>query len=217
VTTPTKTPLAITVVSDVICPWCFIGSRRLGQVLTTMADSVEPRVRYRAFLLDPSVPPEGADLRDRLRKKYGLDPELMFARVEEAARDTGIALDFATVRRTPNTIPAHTLLRQADARGTQWALSDALFASYFLEGGDISDPDLLGAIGERHGFTRDEVIALVADPRELAATRAEAEAAARGGVQGVPFFVFGERLGLSGAQPVHAFRAAIAQALEITR
>jgi predicted DsbA family dithiol-disulfide isomerase len=211
---PGATPLEITVVSDVICPWCFVGSRRLRQVLDAMADTVEPRVRYRPFLLDPSVPPEGVDLRERLRKKYGIDPELMFARIEEAARDTGIALDFSTVRRTPNTIPAHTLLRHADARNTQWALSDALFTSYFLEGGDISDPGLLGSLGEQHGFTRADAIAIATDPAEQAATRAEADASARAGIQGVPFFVFSERIALSGAQPIHAFRAAIAQALD---
>jgi predicted DsbA family dithiol-disulfide isomerase len=214
VAVPLKIPLGVTVVSDVICPWCFVGSRRLRQVLDSMEDSVEPHVRYRPFLLDPSVPPEGVDLRERLRQKYRIDPELMFARIEEAARDTGIALDFSKVRRTPNTIPAHTLLRHAETRDTQWALGDALFTAYFLEGGDISDAGVLGSIGEQHGFTRADAIGIATDPVEQAATRADADAAARAGVQGVPFFVFSERIALSGAQPIHAFRTAIAQALQ---
>ena len=146
-TTEVPRPLDITIVSDVICPWCFIGTRRLDQVLATMPD-VDARIQYRAFLLDPTVPPEGADLRDRLRKKYGADPEAMFVRIEQAARDTGIPLDFSNVRRTPNTIPAHTLLRHAAARGTQRQLSDALFSAYFLHGQDISAPDVLAAIAE---------------------------------------------------------------------
>lgn len=182
-----------------------------------MADSIEPRVGYRPFLLDASVPAEGVDLRERLRHKYRVDPEVMFGRIEEAARDVGIVLDFARVQRTPNTIPAHTLLRHAEGSDTQWALSDALFSAYFLDGADISDPDVLGTIGERFGLSGADVIAAVTNPGELAATRAQAEAAARAGIQGVPFFVLADRIGLSGAQPAHAFRAAIAQALEPAR
>ena len=206
-------PLDITIISDVICPWCFIGTRRLDQVLAPMAGDIDPRILYRAFLLDATVPPEGADLRDRLRKKYGVDPETMFVRIEQAARDTGIPLDFSKVTRTPNTIPAHTLLRHALARGTQRQLSDTLFAAYFLEGQDISLPDVLAVLGESHGFAGDEVRRLVTDAAELAQTRAEAAAAAQTGVGGVPYFVFGNRVGLSGAQPVHVFRAAIDKAL----
>ncbi len=207
-------PLDITIVSDVICPWCFIGTRRLDQVLAPMAGDVEPRIQYRAFLLDATVPPEGADLRDRLRRKYNADPDTMFARIEQAARDTGIPLDFATVTRTPNTIPAHTLLRHALPRGTQRQLLDALFAAYFLEGQDISVPDVLALLGKSHGFTGDEVRHLVTDAVELAQTQAEAAAAAQAGVGGVPYFVFGNRVGLSGAQPVHVFREAIGKALD---
>lgn len=207
-------PLAITVISDVICPWCFIGSRRLAQVLDGMREEIAPRIDYRPYLLDATVPPEGADLRDRLRRKYGIDPEGMFRRIEQAARDTGIPLDFSTVHRTPNTIPAHTLLRHAGARGTQLALSDALFTSYFLEGQDISDPEVLATLGVRHGFTAEEARALVTSEAEAEATRAEAFGASRSGVSGVPFFIFGGKVAFSGAQPAHVFRGAIAKAME---
>jgi predicted DsbA family dithiol-disulfide isomerase len=206
--------LVITVISDIICPWCFIGSRRLTQVLDGMRDEVAPRIDYRPFLLDATVPTEGADLRHRLRSKYGVDPEGMFRQIEQVARETGIPLDFSTVHRTPNTIPAHTLLRHAAARGTQLALSDALFTSYFLEGQDVSDPGVLAALGAQHGFTAGEARALVTDAAEADATRAEALSAARSGVNGVPFFIFGGKVAFSGAQPAHVFRAAIAQAME---
>jgi predicted DsbA family dithiol-disulfide isomerase len=207
-------PLDITVISDVICPWCFIGSRRLAQVLDGLRDEVTPRIEDRPFLLDATVPPEGADLRDRLRKKYGIDPEAMFRQIEQVARDTGIPLDFSTVHRTPNTIPAHTLLRHAAARGTQLALSDALFTSYFLDGQDISDPEVLAALGQQHGFSADETRALVTSEAEADATRAEALSASRSGVNGVPFFIFGNKVAFSGAQPAHMFRGAIAKAVE---
>ena len=206
------TPLDIIVISDVICPWCFIGSRRLTQVLDTMRDEIEPRIQYRPFLLDATVPPEGADLRDRLRRKYGVDPEQMFARIEEAAQATGIPLDFTKVRRTPNTIPAHTLLRHAASKGTQLALSDALFVAYFLEGQDISQTEVLTRLASQHGFGVEEVERLLADPLEAEATRGEALSAAHAGVNGVPYFVFNNKLSFSGAQPAHVFRAAIQQA-----
>jgi predicted DsbA family dithiol-disulfide isomerase len=204
--------LDVTIVSDVICPWCFIGTRRLQQVLTAM-DDVAPRLRYRAFLLDADVPPEGSDLRDRLRRKYGVDPEGMFRRIEAAARDTGVALDFSRITRTPNTVAAHTLLRHAAHKGTQPALSDALFASYFLDGQDIGEAGVLAALAAGHGFTREEALRLAGDAAELAATRAEAEEAAQAGVRGVPFFVFASRLAVSGAQPSQVFREAIARAM----
>ena len=207
---PASDPLAITVYSDVICPWCFIGTRRLATALG--ASHVAARLDYRVFLLDPTVPPEGADLRDRLRRKYGADPDAMFTRIEEAARTSGIPLDFSRVRRTPDTVPAHTLLRHANARGTQAGLADALFSAYFLEGIDIGNAEALAECAVAHGFARDEAIALATDSREHAATRAEADASARLGITGVPFFVFGQQFAVAGAQSAATFRSAIEQA-----
>ncbi len=205
--------LDIDIVSDVICPWCFIGSRRLEQALAPPPEGVEVGVTYRPFLLDPSTPKEGADLRERLRAKYGADPEKMFASVEAAARSSGIPLDFSKVRRTPSTIAAHTLLRHAIDKGTQAALARALFEGYFLEGRDIGDADVLAAIAGAHGFEADEAIRIVRDEGELATTREEAGEAAANGVRGVPFFVLGGRLAVSGAQSVEVLRDAIGRAV----
>src|SRR5580658_347341 len=118
--------LSIDIVSDVICPWCFIGARRLDQALASLTEPITAEVSFHPFLLDPKTPPEGADLRERLRAKYGVDPERMFARVEAAARESGIPLDFSKVRRTPSTVAAHTLLDAAYPKGTQHALAGAL-------------------------------------------------------------------------------------------
>jgi predicted DsbA family dithiol-disulfide isomerase len=205
-------PLAIDVVSDVICPWCFIGSRRLDQALASFPEPPEVAVTYHPFLLDPSIPKEGADLRERLRKKYGADPDQMFARVEAAAKSTGIPLDFSNVRRTPNTIAAHTLLRHALAKGTQRALATALFEAYFLEGRDIGDPEALGAVAAAHGFEAGEAVRLARDDAERAKTAAEAREAAQSGIQGVPFFVFGGRYAVSGAQAADVLKGAIERA-----
>jgi predicted DsbA family dithiol-disulfide isomerase len=205
--------LSIDIVSDVVCPWCFIGHKRLEQTLESFPTPPETKIVFRPFLLDPSIPPEGADLRARLRAKYGADPDKMFANVEAAARSAGIPLDFAKVRRTPPTIPAHTLLRHAIAKGTQRSLADAFFRAYFLEGKDLGDTDVLSSIAAEHGFDREEARALATDRSELAATRAEAEEMRSRGISGVPFFVFGGAVGVSGAQTPDVLRAAMAKAM----
>jgi len=203
------TTLSIDVISDIICPWCFIGTRRLEQALAPLAPKVSAKITYRPFLLDPSTPTEGTDLRARLRNKYGVDPSTMFARVESAARASGIPLDFTKVTRTVSTIAAHTLLRHAIAKETQPALADALFSAYFLEGLDVGEIATLARIASAHGFSVDEATALLRDDAELARTREEAAGAAESGIQGVPFFVLDGRLAISGAQPVETFRAAV--------
>jgi predicted DsbA family dithiol-disulfide isomerase len=208
--------LAIDVVSDVICPWCFIGSRRLDQALASLAGAVPAaEVTYRPFLLDPSTPPQGADLRERLRAKYGVEPEMMFARVEQAARSSGIPLDFTKVRRTPSTIAAHTLLRHAIAKGTQRALATALFEAYFLEGRDVGEATVLASLGAKHGFDADEALAIVRDESQLELTREEAADAAAKGIRGVPFFIFARRFAVSGAQAPEVLRAAVQRAASV--
>jgi len=205
--------LTIDVVSDVVCPWCLIGVRRLEQALATFPD-VDATIRLHPFLLDPSTPEEGVDLRERLQKKYGVPAAQMFARVEAAARESGIPLDFAKVTRGVATTRAHTLLRHALAKGTQRALNDALLDAYFLEGRDIGNLDVLVELASAHGFEADAARALLRDEAELKATRAEAAAVAAQGISGVPFFVFGERFALSGAQPIDALQMVIERALE---
>lgn len=204
--------LSITVVSDVMCPWCLIGTERLHQALAQRPD-VTATVEYAPFLLDPDLPQEGADLRARLRKKYGADPDTMFGRVESAARDSGIPLDFRKVKVAPNTVGAHVLIGKAAEKGTQVALARALFQAYFLEGQNVGDPTVLASIASAHGFEADEALALVNDEQERAAVRAEAADASRQGVSGVPFFILQNRLALSGAQPLEVFLKAIDQAV----
>jgi predicted DsbA family dithiol-disulfide isomerase len=204
--------LTIDLISDVVCPWCFIGKRRLEQALASMPE-VQASITFRPFLLDPSTPPEGTDLRENLRRKYGGDPDTMFAQVESAAKATGIPLDFQKIRRSCNTLRAHTLLRHALAKGTQTALADALFDGYFLRGLDIGQLAVLTELAVQHGFDPDDAHALLTDQAELDVTRAEATALAGQGIRGVPFFILGGKLALSGAQPLEVFRGAIAQAL----
>jgi len=133
----------IDVYADLVCPWCFIGFLRLNAALDSTGRGGEVAIRHRPFVLHPDAPPEGLDLSTMLERKYGVESHRLFERVEAAAIDTGIRLDLSRQRRTYSTIAAHTLLRHAGERGTQHALTDSLFAAYFLRAQNIGAPDVL--------------------------------------------------------------------------
>ncbi|HKY34929.1 MAG TPA: DsbA family oxidoreductase [Polyangiaceae bacterium] len=206
--------LAIDLFSDVVCPWCFIGSRRLEQALEGLADELDAEVCYHPFFLDPNLPKQGVSLPEKLRRKYGVDPKQLWPRVEAIARESGIELDLSLQPMTYPTDAAHTLLRHAHAKGTQPALAAALFRAYFQEARNIADESLLAEIAAQHGFDRAEALELATAPAELELTREEALSAAQSGIRGVPFFIFDGRLAVSGAQSVGALQAAIRKALE---
>lgn len=215
-TTKTQRTLQIDLYSDIACPWCFIGIKRLDKALADLDPSVDVTVRHHTYLLTPDLGPEGADMVERLRAKYGVDPRQMFARVEEAAHETGIPMDFSKLERTYPTVAAHTLVRHAHAKGTQRALTEDLFRAYFLDARNVSDTDVLIELGIRHGFDADEVSSLVHDASELELTRREAQQTTALGITGVPLFVFQRKLAVSGAQSPETFRQAIAKAMELS-
>jgi predicted DsbA family dithiol-disulfide isomerase len=204
-------PLQIDLFADVVCPWCFVGSERLERVLATLGRPA--RVVHHPFLLDPGTPAEGVDVPARLRRKYGVPPEQLWARLEAEARKSDLELDLSKQRWSYPTARAHTLMRHAAAKGTQRALVRALYRAYFQEARNIHDPAVLAEIAAPHGFSADEVAGLIADEQELDETRDEARAAAQAGIDGVPFFVFDDRLAVAGAQPEAVLRAAIDRAL----
>lgn len=208
--------LVVNLVADFVCPWCLIGSTRLDQAITELGKTTTlPTIRvvHQPFLLDPKAPREPRDLRAHLRAKYGGDPEAMFARVEGAAKESGIDLDFARIKTFPSTVKAHTLVQHALEVGTQRAFVKALYDAYFLEGKDIGSDDVLVEIAERHGIPRAETLALLANEEELAETHTEARAAQEQGISGVPFFVFDGRFAVSGAQGVPVLVEALARSL----
>jgi predicted DsbA family dithiol-disulfide isomerase len=209
--------VTIDLFSDIVCPWCYIGATRLEQALAGLSGELEAEVCYHPFCLDPQLPKSGVSLPEKLRHKYGVDPtqlRQLFARVEGAARDSGLELDLTRQVMTYPTEAAHTLLRHAHAKGTQPALAAAFFRSYFVDAQNIADETILASVAERHGFTHDEALELATAPAELQLTREEAAAAVQGGIRGVPFFIFDGRFAISGAQQVTVLQAALRKALE---
>ncbi|MGH6609135.1 MAG: DsbA family oxidoreductase [Burkholderiaceae bacterium] len=212
-----KSSLSVDIISDVVCPWCYIGKRKLEVAFAQRADAEPAAVRWLAFQLNPDIPAEGVDRRSYLERKFG-GPERakqIYARVKAAGDEVGIAFDFDRIKRQPNTVNAHRLL--AWAQETNSAASDALverlFRAYFVEGADIGEIDTLANLAGDAGFDAAEARAWLASDSGRAEVQAEERHARALGVSGVPFFVFNQRLAVSGAQPPEVLLDAIEQAI----
>src|SRR4051812_20022366 len=204
--------LTIDVISDVICPWCFIGKRRLEKALGNRPATV----RWHPFQINPDMPSEGIDRTTYRIRKFGSweRSQELDAQVADAGRGEGIAFNFDRQARTPNTLDAHRIIWIAGERGVQDAVVEALFLAYFTEGRDLSDRATLAEVVAGAGLDRAEVDELLAGHEELDVVRAGEEQARSLGVSGVPFFVVNGRVALSGAQPPELFLQAFEQAGE---
>lgn len=204
--------LKIDVFTDVVCPWCLVGSARLDQAIAKLPDSVEVVVENHPFYLDPNVPQEGVDVGEMLKQKYGREPSEMWERVESEAQKAGISLDLSRQPRMFNTAKAHTITRLSKPNGNQHELANAIAEAYFLLHRQINDDNVLADIAVEFGWDRGDALDAINDENELSITAQLATSAAQQGIRGVPFFVFGEKYALSGAQPDEVF----AQVLEKT-
>jgi predicted DsbA family dithiol-disulfide isomerase len=206
--------LKIDVFTDVVCPWCVVGSARLDAAIAKLPDDIDVIVENHPFYLDASTPPEGVVVADMLRERYGKDPREMWARVEGEARKAGVDLDLSKQPRMFPTKKAHTITRLAKPLGIQHELANAIANAYFLEHRQINDDNVLADIAVEFGFDRGDALDAMNDEHELAITEQSANDAAAQGIRGVPFFVFGEKYALSGAQPAEVFDRALAQVIE---
>ncbi len=191
----------IDIFSDVICPWCFIGKRRLERALV---ERPQPSlsVRWRAFQLNPDMPMEGMDRTTYLDRKFGgrENAARVYNAIQQAGAQEGIAFDFERICRTPNTLPAHQLIAFAGDAGDQDPLVEQLFRLYFFEGADIGDPEVLIQAAADSGLDSDAARKCLANNTGLEAAQAEDMQARRAGIQGVPTFILNGRYSLSGAQ-----------------
>ncbi|MCR6671844.1 DsbA family oxidoreductase [Devosia ginsengisoli] len=205
--------LKIDVFTDVVCPWCLVGSARLDKAIADLPDDVEVVVENHPFYLDPNTPAEGVVVADMLREKYGKEPSEMWARVEGEAKKAGVDLDLSQQPRMFPTKKAHTITRLAKPLGIQHELANAIANAYFLEHRQINDDNVLADIAVEYGFDRGDALDAMNDENELAITEQLANDAAAQGIRGVPFFVFGEKYALSGAQPDEVFERALQQTI----
>jgi len=209
--------LTIDIISDVVCPWCYVGKRRLEQALALRgAADGAPRLTWHPFQLNPELPVAGMDRRTYLERKFGgpQGARDVYARVEEAGRDAGIAFAFDRIARQPNTLDAHRLIAwaQQDGSAAAAALVERLFRAYFLDGLDIGAPNLLAQLAGESGLDARAAAAWLASDAGGAEVREADREARRLGVGGVPFFIINQRIAVSGAQPAEALLDAFRQA-----
>ncbi len=209
----------IDVISDVVCPWCFIGKRRLTRALELLRDSADraPQVQvaWHPFQLNPNLPFDGMDRGQYLTLKFGSRAPDVYARVAAAGRSVGIDFAFERIVRQPNTTPAHQLIGLAQLHGKQDEMVETLFRGYFLEGVDMTQADNLVALARGAGLDGEAARACLGDDAQRQAVLAQDGQARALGVSGVPFFIFGRRLAMSGAQePEVLLRALIEVAAE---
>jgi len=208
--------LAIDVVSDVVCPWCFIGKRRLEGALALYAkerpEAPPPAVTWRPFQLNPDLRPEGVARAEYLARKFGPRGSTVHGRVAAVGREVGIAFAFERITRQPNTLGAHSLIELAGAHARQGEVAEAFFRAYFLDGVDLTARENLVAVAASAGLERALAESWLDDPQARAAVAAEDARAREIGIEGVPFFIFDGRIGVSGAQPAEALLDAMKQA-----
>jgi predicted DsbA family dithiol-disulfide isomerase len=203
----------VDVISDVICPWCYVGKRRLENAIA-LSGRRDVHVRWLPFQLNPQMPKEGMDRRQYRTAKFGSWERsvALDAQVTAAGRDEGIPFALDKIERTPNTLDAHRLIGLADTEGVQDAVVEALFRAYFTEGRDLSrTPTLLDVVAEA-GLDRSRAEVRLSGDYGLEAIRAAEVQAQRAGVKGVPFYVINGTLALSGAREPSDFLAAFEQA-----
>jgi predicted DsbA family dithiol-disulfide isomerase len=208
----TQHPVLIEVYSDVICPWCYVGKRRLERALHHLQGEMVTKVVWRPFQLNPGMPTEGMDRTAYLEAKFG--SREVYRRLEEQVRTAeeqlGFAFDKITV--TPNTLPAHRLIWYAGARGQQDAMVETLFRFYFVEGRHIGRRETLVEAAGRAGLDRNDVETFLTGDGGVDEVKREETVGRRLGVRAVPCFVFNGTSMLSGAQPADVLRIAIAAA-----
>jgi predicted DsbA family dithiol-disulfide isomerase len=207
-----KKTLTIDIVSDVICPWCFLGKRRLDKAIAMVPD-VEVTTRWRPFFLDSTIPPEGMDRRQYMANKFGEERlKTIHDPLIAAGLEDGVPYQFDRITRTPNTLNAHRLIRWSGATGHQTEIVEALFMAYWNEGKDVGDTATLAAIANAHSV-RNIAERLATDTDKLEVFN-DVQQAQSMGISGVPTFILAQRFGVSGAQSVEYLANGIKRALE---
>jgi len=191
--------ITVEVFADVICPWCYIGKRRLDMAFETRPD-IRPAYIWRTFLLNPTMPPEGMERDAYLSAKFGNSAAAVYGRVAAAGLDSGINFRFDAISRTPDSRPAHRMLIAAGPDSAD--LSEAIYSAYFIEGRDISDPQELESIAV--AFGRADLIDMAADDTVARQLDTHLATGNRMRLDGVPFFIFGGKYAIAGAHlPEH--------------
>jgi predicted DsbA family dithiol-disulfide isomerase len=203
--------MIIDVFSDPICPWCFIGKRRMERAFDDMPAAMRPQVRWRAFMLNPDMPAEGMERNAYLARKFGSGQRAveLYDAIARTGFEEGILFAFGDIARTPSTMNAHRLIRHAGTTARQNDIVAELFDRYFLKGEDIGDDDVLVEVAEGSGMAADETRGFLAGEDERDEVLADHNLAQHIGINGVPCFILDGRYAVSGAQSPDVFKRMI--------
>ncbi len=193
--------MKIDIIFDTVCPWCYIGKRRLEMALS-MRPQIKAKPNWRPFLLNPEMPPEGIDRTAYLVKKFGSESRVrrIYGAIGEAGQSVEIDFAFERIDKTPNSVDSHRLVRFAHERGLADGVAEALFVEFFINGRDIGDLRVLTEIGAANGLDAKEVEAYLNTDADVDTIHDENVRAHRLGINGVPSFAFNEKFVISGAQ-----------------
>jgi predicted DsbA family dithiol-disulfide isomerase len=209
--------MQIDVISDTVCPWCFIGKRRLMRAMASRP-GIAFDVKWRPYRLDPTVPKGGMDRQAYMRAKFGDDPirivEMHKLIAQEGAKE-GIEFDFAAISRRPDTLDSHRLIRWAESHGVQDEVVERLFIAYFENGEDIGDARTLADIADLCGMDGIEVAQMLDSDIDAALVEREDQIAHEMGVTGVPAMIFGGKLAVSGAREPEVLASVIDRVVEM--
>lgn len=199
--------ITVDIVSDTVCPWCYVGKRRFEAALAHLPEDVDVLVAWRPFQLNPDLPREGADRRQHLERKFGGKDgaRRVYDAINQAGESVGLPFAFRDIERQPNTVDSHRLIDRAGQAGKQDAVVEALFKAYFLDARDIGDLDTLVEIAADAGMDAEETRAYLASDEDIDRIQAEDEMARRMGVSGVPCFILNRKYAVSGAQDPDVF------------
>jgi predicted DsbA family dithiol-disulfide isomerase len=196
--------ITIDIVSDVVCPWCYLGKARLDLAIAEVQDEVSVDINWRPYQLNPDYPAEGVDQKQALEEKLGGKErvEQAHATLTALGKDVGIHFDFAAITVGPNTLDAHrvSLWAHAEGREFQEKVVNLLFKANFEDGRNIGDHAVLADIAEQAGMDRKVIETLLASDADKDTVKAEIDAARQMGVNGVPFFILDQQYAISGAQ-----------------
>lgn len=208
--------LTVDVISDVMCPWCFIGKRRLEAALEKLPPDITVEVGWHPYQLDPSLPKEGKDRQTYLSDKFGgkANADTFYAQIKEAGQSVGIDFAFDKITLSPNTLDCHRLILWSRADDLQNEVVELLFQAYFLEGRDLTKAETLVDISLKAGMQHDLVEQLLETDSDLEKIQHQVDRARLMGVSGVPTFIIDGRFAINGAEAPETLHAAILHAQE---
>ncbi len=207
--------MKILIVSDTVCPWCFVGKRRFERALAERPE-ITPDIEWRPFQLNPQMPPAGLDRKTYIRAKFGSDEQAkeIYQAIEQAGEVEKIPFAFDAITRVPNTVASHRLISWSLPLGRQDRVVESLFRRYFVDGKDIGEIDVLAAAAEEAGLDEAAAAAYLASDEGVEQTLAETQEAHQLGISGVPCFIFDGKYAVSGAQGPEVFSQVFDLALQ---